>query len=137
MLLTEIVRARVEPELKKEATAVLEQYGLDLSTAVRLFMRTVVARKSIAFALTPNPETVAAMQEANGLKGSKQSAEELFKELETGIENVSEKTAASAASGKEQRAPSRPSLVKVKAARSRRESAAKTGVKKRQHAEAI
>ena len=38
------VRSRVEPELKREAAAVLKAAGLDGRTAIRLFLRSVVKR---------------------------------------------------------------------------------------------
>ena len=38
-MLTVDVRSRVEPELKREAAAVLKAAGLDVSTAIRLFLR--------------------------------------------------------------------------------------------------
>ena len=40
-MLTVDVRSRVEPELKREAAAVLNAAGLDVSTAIRLFLRSV------------------------------------------------------------------------------------------------
>ena len=40
-MLSTDVRSRVEPELKHEAAAVLEAAGLDISTAIRLFLRSV------------------------------------------------------------------------------------------------
>ena len=49
------VRARVEPELKKEATAVLKASGLDVSTAIRLFLMSVVETGRLPIAIpTPN-----------------------------------------------------------------------------------
>ena len=41
-MLTVDVRSRIEPELKHEATAILKAAGLDVSTAIRLFLRSVV-----------------------------------------------------------------------------------------------
>ncbi len=41
-MMTVDVRSRVEHELKREAAAVLKASGLDLSTAIRLFLRSVV-----------------------------------------------------------------------------------------------
>jgi DNA-damage-inducible protein J len=46
-----VVRARVEPELKAQASQVLASHGLDLSDGIRLFLRHVVARKGIPFAI--------------------------------------------------------------------------------------
>ncbi|WP_283170943.1 type II toxin-antitoxin system RelB/DinJ family antitoxin [Curtanaerobium respiraculi] len=44
-----IVQARVEDELKKEAVQVFENLGLDLSTAIRMFLKKAVATRSIPF----------------------------------------------------------------------------------------
>jgi len=59
------VRARVEPELKKEAAAVLKASGLDVSTAIRLFLRSVVETGGFPIAVpTPNAKTLAAIRAA-------------------------------------------------------------------------
>ena len=44
-----IVQFRVEDELKKEATSVFENLGLDLSSAMRMFLKRSVACKGIPF----------------------------------------------------------------------------------------
>ena len=64
-MMTVDVRARVEPELKREATAVLEASGLDVSTAIRLFLRSVVETGGLPMAMPrPNAETLAALEAA-------------------------------------------------------------------------
>lgn len=81
-MLTATIRSRVEPELKNEATKILEACGLDLSTAIRLFLNNVVVTKGLPFDIVPNPTTVAAMEEARQLSARFSSPEELFNELE-------------------------------------------------------
>jgi len=55
----------VEPELKREAAAVLKASGLDLSTAIRLFLRSVVEQGGLPMELPrPNADTLAAIREA-------------------------------------------------------------------------
>ena len=44
-----IVQFRVDDELKKEATALFENLGLDLSSAMRMFLKRSVACKGIPF----------------------------------------------------------------------------------------
>ncbi|WP_414650367.1 type II toxin-antitoxin system RelB/DinJ family antitoxin [Duganella sp.] len=66
-MLTATIRSRVEPELKEEATRILESCGLDLSTAIRLFLNNVVVAKGLPFDILPNPTTIAAMEEARKL----------------------------------------------------------------------
>ncbi len=64
-MMTVDVRARVEPELKQEAAAVLQASGLDLSTAIRLFLQSVVETGGLPMAVPrPNAETLAAIKAA-------------------------------------------------------------------------
>ena len=49
---TSNVFARVEPELKEQAEAVLNQIGLPLSNAITIFLRQVVLKRGIPFSLT-------------------------------------------------------------------------------------
>lgn len=64
-MLTVDVRARVEPELKREAAAVLKAAGLDLSTAIRLFLRGVVQQGGLPMDMPrPNATTLAAIKAA-------------------------------------------------------------------------
>lgn len=81
-MLTATIRSRVEPELKEEATRILESCGLDLSTAIRLFLNNVVVAKGLPFDILPNPTTVSAMEEARKLSARFSSPEKFFDELE-------------------------------------------------------
>ncbi len=64
-MLTTEVRCRVEPELKEEAAAVLKAAGLDVSTAIRLFLRSVVEKGGLPIEVPrPNPATIAAIKAA-------------------------------------------------------------------------
>lgn len=68
-MLTVDVRCRVEPELKEEATAVLKASGLDVSTAIRLFLRSVVEKRGLPIDLPrANPVTLAAIRNAKAGK---------------------------------------------------------------------
>jgi DNA-damage-inducible protein J len=49
MAKTETIRARVEPELKREAEAVLKALGLNASEAITLFYRQVALRRGLPF----------------------------------------------------------------------------------------
>ena len=79
MLTTEI-RSRIEPELKDEATNVLSRVGLNISDAIRLFLRQVVAANGLPFEVrhTPNAATEAAMLEARQVRARYQTSKDLI-----------------------------------------------------------
>jgi DNA-damage-inducible protein J len=65
MAKTETIRARVEPELKQEAEAVLKALGLNASEAITIFYRQVALRRALPFEVKlPNATTRAAMRQA-------------------------------------------------------------------------
>ncbi len=67
MTKTETVRARIEPELKRDAEAVLSELGLSTSEAITLFLRQVTLRQGLPFPVNiPNQETRKAIAEARG-----------------------------------------------------------------------
>jgi DNA-damage-inducible protein J len=78
------IRARIEPDLKKQSSEVLADLGLDLSGAIRLFLRQVVEVGGLPFEVKkPSPATVAAMMEARAMSAARfDSAKELFDGLE-------------------------------------------------------
>jgi DNA-damage-inducible protein J len=64
MAAAEVVRARIEAGLKKEATEVLAGIGLSVSDAIRLMLVRVAADKALPFDLrAPNAESQAAMRD--------------------------------------------------------------------------
>jgi DNA-damage-inducible protein J len=70
MAITEMIRARVESQLKAEAEAVLNQLGLTASEAIRLFYKQVALRKGLPFDVeVPNAATRRAMRELDEGKG--------------------------------------------------------------------
>ena len=77
-MLTVDVRARVEPELKRAAAAVLEAAGLDVSTAIRLFLRSVVEKGGLPMELPrANPTTLAAIRDAKAGRTTRTTLEDL------------------------------------------------------------
>lgn len=67
---SEIVRARIDAALKKEASAVLAGMGLSLSDAIRMMLTRVAAERALPFeARLPNRETRDAMAEAERGEG--------------------------------------------------------------------
>jgi len=62
--MTDIIRVRVEPELKSEATKVLNSLGLTPSAAIRIFLQQVVSEQCLPFPVKkPNATTWAAMED--------------------------------------------------------------------------
>lgn len=53
---TSTVQFRVEDDLKLEATAIFEKLGIDLSTAVRMFLKRTVMENGIPFSMTLDKE---------------------------------------------------------------------------------
>jgi len=60
-----VVRARIDENIKEEATVVLATMGLTVSDAFRLMLTRVAKEKSLPFdPLIPNAETIEAMKES-------------------------------------------------------------------------
>lgn len=83
MSANQLVQARIDGAIKKEAAIVLEAIGLTVSDAVRLLLTKVAREHALPFdPLIPNETTIAAMMEARkGNLPSVNSIEELKKAL--------------------------------------------------------
>ena len=55
---TSIVQFRIDDDLKAQATEIYEKLGLDLSTALRIFLKRSVAVRGIPFNMTLDDDTV-------------------------------------------------------------------------------
>ena len=82
------VTARVDENVKKEAETLFKKMGLNMSTAMNLFLKKCILEQGIPFELkVPNKETLKAMQETEDILSGKierkeyKSAEELFDDL--------------------------------------------------------
>ena len=82
------VTARVDENVKKEAETLFKKMGLNMSTAMNLFLKKCILEQGIPFELkVPNKETLKAMQETEDILSDKierkgyKSAEELFEDL--------------------------------------------------------
>jgi len=65
----DIVRARINSDIKAEANAVLRSIGLDASTAFRMMMIRIAKEKALPFdPLIPSAKTIEAMREARSGK---------------------------------------------------------------------
>lgn len=61
----------LDADVKKEAQALFSDFGLDLTTAINLFLRQSIREKRIPFEITaqvPNAETRAALDEYREMK---------------------------------------------------------------------
>lgn len=66
---TEIIRARVEPRLKRDAEAVLKKIGLTPSEAITLFLTQVKLTNGLPFPVrVPNAKTRRALRDARTRK---------------------------------------------------------------------
>lgn len=79
----QLVQARVDGEIKAQATAALADMGLSVSDAVRILLTRVAKEKGMPLELmTPNAETLAAFEEARaGNLPRVSSVKALFDEL--------------------------------------------------------
>ena len=82
-----ILQVRVDPTLRDSATQTFEEIGLDLPTAIRIFLKKAVAVHGIPFDVRsefPNEATLAAManiEHGIGLSRSFHSVSELMEDL--------------------------------------------------------
>lgn len=80
---TGTARALLDPEIKREAEAILRATGLSVSQSFELFYRQVIAQRGLPFELkAPNEKTMRAIENSRRGKGkSFPTAEKLFEDL--------------------------------------------------------
>lgn len=62
---------RISPEIKAKAQALFAALGMDMTTAVNLFLRQAILKNGLPFEVklpTPNEETLAALAEVEEMK---------------------------------------------------------------------
>ncbi|MFP4353347.1 MAG: type II toxin-antitoxin system RelB/DinJ family antitoxin [Puniceicoccaceae bacterium] len=81
---TTVVKARVEPSLKRETEAILESLGISTTEAIRMFLTQIRLHKGLPFEVrVPNAATQAAITELESGKGKRfNSVEDLFHDLD-------------------------------------------------------
>ena len=65
--LTSAINVMVDSEVKEEATIILKDLGLSMSSGINLFLRQVIKRDGLPFEVvnyTPNNDTLFALKEA-------------------------------------------------------------------------
>ena len=81
------LNVRVDENLKKAADTLLNELGLNMSTAINIYLKQIVRENGIPFEIKldkPNAETLQAMQdvrEGKNLNGPFNSLSELMKDL--------------------------------------------------------
>ena len=82
------LNVRIDADLKKQSEEIFNELGLNMSTALTVFLRQTVRSRGIPFEMRlniPNEETIAAIQDANmGCNMSRQfhSVKELMEDLD-------------------------------------------------------
>lgn len=87
MAKTQMIRARVEPDLKQDAEKIFSTLGLSATEAITLFYKQVALCQGLPFAVRiPNAETREAIRQARTGEGltSYGSVEELMADLDDG-----------------------------------------------------
>ena len=89
---TAVLQTRVDTETQLEAESLFDSLGLDITTAIRLFLRQSINQQRIPFDIVPpkynfSEETLAAIEEARRISKdssvkSYSSAKELFEDCE-------------------------------------------------------
>jgi DNA-damage-inducible protein J len=84
MAKTAMIHARLTPEIKENAEAILKELGISVSSAYELFYRQIIAHHGLPFdARIPTQETIQAMQDARNGKGKAyDSVDSMFKDCE-------------------------------------------------------
>ena len=78
-----VIRSRINPAVKVAASEILENMGMSMSDAIRVFLHQVVAQRSLPFpVVAPNTKTIAALKAADNGKASKTSPAKLAAEWE-------------------------------------------------------
>lgn len=83
------ISIRVNETLKEQAQSLFKELGMDMSTAVNIFLTQTVREQRIPFVIgveVPNAETIAAMEEVEEMaKSGKpprfETVDDMFKEL--------------------------------------------------------
>ena len=68
------ISARIDSKLKTQAENLFNELGMNMSTAITVFLKQVVRLRKIPFEIaldTPNDETIAAIAEANEIASGK------------------------------------------------------------------
>lgn len=83
------INIRVDEQVKKEANQLFEELGLDMSTALNLFLRQAISYGGIPFEIKrANPDTLEAIEQVRKIRAGELDAkrysdvDEMFADLE-------------------------------------------------------
>ena len=82
---TEMIRARIEPDLKKDVESIFSELGLTPTTAISIFYRQVKLLKGLPFNVRiPNKTTIQTFKDTDAGKNliHCEDAKDMFKKLE-------------------------------------------------------
>ena len=83
------VRARIDQDLKDDATAVLDSLGLTVSDVMRMMLTRIAREKALPIELTrPNAETLAAIEEARAIAAQKRTRFNTTEDLLDALDGV-------------------------------------------------
>lgn len=91
---TSVTQLRIDEELKNQASEIFEELGLDLPTAVRMFLKRTVIENGIPFSMTlPRQEykatrAVRAMRQLSSEAEANGTADMTLEEIDAEIEAV-------------------------------------------------
>jgi DNA-damage-inducible protein J len=84
MAATETIQIRIDHNTKAEVTRILENLSLNMSEAIKMYLKQIILNKGIPFELTvPSQNALKTITEVDSGKGLHEAAdaEELLKEL--------------------------------------------------------
>ena len=73
---TSITQVRIDEDLKNQATAIFEALGLDLPTAIRIFLKRTVQQNGIPFSMTLPKQDYQATRAVRAMEQLSREAEE-------------------------------------------------------------
>lgn len=78
---------RIDDQLKKDCETVFKDIGLNMTTAITLFLRQVVKQQRIPFALTSERIPAATIAPVPSIRSRGQLAKQYFNEMRSGVED--------------------------------------------------
>ncbi len=82
---TQIIQARVEPKLKRDAERIFSEIGLSTTDAFRVFLKSTILHQGIPFSVSiPNKETLKAFNEDTKTLSSYKDVDKMHSDILSG-----------------------------------------------------